>query len=195
MKSENAMAPERLLIGITGASGAPLALELLRQLRKQPAVETHVIVSACGYLTLSHELGMEQADIRALCTRLYDNQDYGAAPASGSFRTMGMVIIPCSMKTLAGVVTGYCDTLLLRAADVTMKERRKLVLVPRECPLSTLHLRNLTAASELGAVIVPPVPAYYNHPETIGDVNRHIAEKVLSQFGLGRVPEWTGMEP
>ena len=105
-----------------------------------------------------------------------------------------MVIIPCSMKTLAGVVTGYCDTLLLRAADVTMKERRKLVLVPRECPFSTLHLRNLATASELGAVIVPPVPAYYNHPQTVAEVNRHVAKKVLSQFGLGAVTEWTGMD-
>lgn len=103
-----------------------------------------------------------------------------------------MVIIPCSMKTLAGVVSGYCDTLLLRAADVTMKERRPLVLVPRECPFSTLHLRNLTAASELGAHIIPPVPAYYNHPKTIEDVNRQVVEKVLSRFRLGQVPEWTG---
>ena len=188
------MSKQRLLIGITGASGAPLALELLEQLREMPQVETHVILSRCGELTLQHEAGLTRGDLERFCTRLYDNEDYGAGPASGSFQTLGMVIIPCSMKTLAGVVTGYCDTLLLRAADVTMKERRKLVLVPRECPFSTLHLRNLATASELGAVIVPPVPAYYNHPQTVAEVNRHVAGKVLSQFGLGAVTEWNGMD-
>lgn len=188
------MSKQRLLIGITGASGAPLALELLEQLREEPQVETHVILSRCGELTLQHEVGLTRGDLERHCTRLYDNEDYGAGPASGSFQTLGMVIIPCSMKTLAGVVTGYCDTLLLRAADVTMKERRKLVLVPRECPFSTLHLRNLATASELGAVILPPVPAYYNHPQTVAEVNRHVAGKVLSQFGLGSVAEWNGMD-
>ena len=187
------MTTTRLLIGITGASGAPLALELLHQLRSIPQVESHVILSNCGELTLAHETGLTRNDLAGLCTCLYDNQDYGAGPASGSFQTLGMVIIPCSMKTLAGVVSGYCDTLLLRAADVTMKERRPLVLVPRECPLSTLHLRNLTTASELGADIIPPVPAYYNHPKTIEDVNRQVAKKVLSRFHLDHVPEWTGM--
>ena len=189
------MEKKRLLIGVTGASGAPLAVELLRQLREKPEVETHVMLSHCGELTLRHEAGMTRRALAGLCTRLYDNDDYGAGPASGSFATMGMVIIPCSMKTLAGVVSGYCDTLLLRAADVTLKERRRLVLVPRECPLGTIHLRNLTAASELGAVVIPPVPAYYNHPQTVEDVNRHVAGKVLSQFGLGAVTEWNGMEP
>lgn len=187
------MNPKRLIIGITGASGAPLALELLHQLMEIPQVETHVILSHCGELTLTHETGLTRDDLRGLCTRLYDNEDYGAGPASGSFEALGMVIIPCSMKTLAGVVSGYCDTLLLRAADVTMKECRPLVLVPRECPFSTLHLRNLTAASELGAHIIPPVPAYYNRPKTIEDVNRQVVEKVLSRFRLGQVPEWTGM--
>lgn len=188
------METQRLLIGITGASGAPLAVELLRQLRQQPQVETHVMLSPCGELTLDHEAHMTRAALSGLCTRLYDNSDYGAGPASGSFQTLGMVIIPCSMKTLAGVVSGYCDTLLLRAADVTMKERRKLVLVPRECPFGTIHLRNLTTASELGAVVIPPVPAYYNHPKTIEDVNRQVAGKVLAQFGLGAVQEWKGMD-
>ena len=182
----------RLIIGVTGASGASLALELLERLRGED-LETHVILSDSGALTLRHECGLEPEDLAARCTRLYRNDDYGAAPASGSFRTLGMVIIPCSMKTLAGVVTGYCDTLLLRAADVTMKERRELVLVPRECPFSTLHLKNLAAVSELGATVIPPVPAYYNHPLTIEDVNRQVAEKVLDRFGLGAVPEWRGM--
>jgi len=185
------MTAKRILIGITGASGAPLAVELLRQMADMP-VETHVILSESGEITLSHECGLDRETLAGSCTHLYDNRDYGAGPASGSFQTLGMVIIPCSMKTLAGVVSGYCDNLLLRAADVTLKERRKLVLVPRECPLSTLHLRNLAAASELGAEILPPVPAYYNHPRTIEDVNWQIAQKVLSRFGLGEVPEWRG---
>ena len=188
------MEPKRLVIGITGASGAPLAVELLRQLESASGVETHVILSRCGELTLTHETGLTRSALEDRCTCLYDSEDYGAGPASGSFRTLGMVIIPCSMKTLAGVVSGYCDTLLLRAADVTMKERRPLVLVPRESPLSRLHLRNLAAAGELGAVVIPPVPAYYNHPATIEDVNCQVARKVLSVFGLGQVPEWTGMD-
>jgi polyprenyl P-hydroxybenzoate/phenylacrylic acid decarboxylase-like protein len=187
------MANKRLLIGITGASGAPLAVELLRQLEDIPAVETHVMLSQCGELTLAQEAGLDRAWVEQHCTRLYDTTDYGAGPASGSFDTLGMVIVPCSMKTLAGVVSGYCDTLLLRAADVTLKERRRLVLVPRECPFGTIHLRNLTAASELGAVVLPPVPAYYNHPQTIDDVNRQVALKILSQFHLGQVREWTGL--
>ena len=183
---------QRILIGISGASGAPLAVTLLQELQDLP-VETHVILSDCGELTLLHECGMSRQDLSALCTRLYDSTDYGAGPASGSFQTAGMIIIPCSMKTLAGVVSGYCDTLLLRAADVTLKERRRLILVPRECPLSTVHLRNLYEASRLGAEIVPPVPAYYNHPVTIEDVNLQIARKVLSRFSLGEVPEWNGI--
>lgn len=187
------MLSKRLIIGITGASGAPLALELLDQLRSLPEIEPHVILSDCGLITLRHEAGLDIEALRLRCHTLYDNRDYGAGPASGSFATLGMVIIPCSMKTLAGVVSGYCDTLLLRAADVTLKERRPLVLVPRECPLSTLHLRNLATASELGAHILPPVPAYYNHPSTIEDVNRQIAKKALSVFHLSSVPEWSGL--
>ncbi len=186
---------KRLLVGVTGASGAPLALELLRQLQNCPEIETHVMLSQCGALTLQHETGTDREALRTLCTRLYENDDYGASPASGSFETLGMVIIPCSMKTLAGVVSGYCDTLLLRAADVTLKERRRLVLVPRECPFGTIHLRNLCTASELGAVVIPPVPAYYNHPKTIEDVNRQVIKKVLCQFRLGSVPEWMGINP
>ena len=180
----------RLLIGITGASGAPLACTLLELLQKLPSVETHVILSACGEITLAQECGLVPEDL--ICTRLYRDTEYGAGPASGSFGAQGMVVLPCSMKTLAGITSGYCDTLLLRAADVTLKERRPLVLVPRECPFSTLHLRNLYEAARLGAEILPPVPAYYNHPKTIEDVNRQVCQKVLSRFGLGEVPEWNG---
>ena len=187
---------KRIIMGITGASGAPLAVELLRKIRTIPDAESHVICSRSGALTLRQECGMELEELRRLSHVWYDNGDIGAAVASGSFRTLGMAVVPCSMKTLAGIVTGSSDSLLLRAADVVLKERRRLVLVPRECPLSTLHLRNLTAASELGAVIVPPVPAYYQHPKCIDDINGRISAKVLALFGLdtGAIPEWGGLD-
>lgn len=189
------MTPRRLVVGITGASGAPIAIELLRQLQALPQIESHVVCSRGGQLTLLQECGMMPHDLQALCSILYKEEDIGAAVASGSFRTLGMAVVPCSMKSLAGIATGYADSLLLRAADVTLKERRRLVLVPRECPLSTLHLRNLTTVSELGAIVVPPVPAYYAHPESIQDINRRIAAKVLSLFGLNGadIPEWEGL--
>ncbi len=187
------MENQRLIIGITGASGAPLALALLDRLMDFPDVERHVILSECGEMTLNHETGLGREALAAKCTRLYRENEFGAPPASGSFRTLGMVIIPCSMKSVAGVVSGYCENLLLRAADVTMKERRTLVLVPRECPMSTLHLRNLTAASELGAVVIPPVAAYYNKPETLEEVHDQIAFRILSRFGLGEGKEWRGL--
>ena len=191
------MERKRVLVGVSGASGAPLAVELLRTLRELDGVETHLICSHWGRETLSCEAGISPEELAGLADQCHDNRALGAGPASGSFRALGMVVIPCSMKTLAGIVTGYSDTLLLRAADVTLKERRRLIMVPRECPLSTLHLRNLTAASELGAVVVPPVPAYYNHPRTIEDVNRHIVAKVLELLGLEgpRTPEWKGLTP
>lgn len=188
------MEQRRILVGVSGASGAPLAVELLQALKRVPGVETHLICSRWGRETLSYEAGIGPEELAQLADRSYDNEALGAGPASGSFRTDGMVIIPCSMKTLAGIVTGYSATLLLRAADVTLKERRRLILVPRECPLSTLHLRNLAAASELGAVVVPPMPAYYNHPKSIEDVNRHIVGKLLELLELDgpRNPEWEG---
>lgn len=188
------MERKRILVGISGASGAPLAVELLRALKQVSDVKTHLICSRWGWGTLSYETGMEPEDLAPLVDQFYDNEALGAGPASGSFHTVGMVIIPCSMKTLAGIVTGYSDTLLLRAADVMLKERRRLILVPRECPFSTLHLRNLAAASELGAIVVPPVPAYYNHPKTIEDVDRHIVRKLLELLDLRapRNPEWEG---
>ncbi len=185
----------RLVVGITGASGAPLAVELLKQMKELSNVESHVVCSRGGELTLHHECDMTLDNIKELADHWYDNDAIGEKIASGSFHTLGMVVIPCSMKSLAGIVSGYADTLLLRAADVTMKERRKLILVPRECPLSTLHLRNMTLASELGAMILPPVPAYYRHPQTIDEVNSYIASKILSYFHLTEdtISEWEGM--
>lgn len=189
------MKTRRVVVGVTGASGAPVAVELLRQLRSIGNLEVHLICSRWGLATLEHEAGLTRRELEGLCTCLYDEEDRGAAPASGSFDTVGMAVVPCSMKTLAGIVSGYSDSLLLRAADVTMKERRPLILVPRECPLSTLHLRNLTAASELGAAVVPPVPAWYEHPQSVDEINRQIAARVVRMLPLDQpLPwEWRGL--
>lgn len=135
-------------------------------------------------LTLAEETNLSVSELCAQADVTYEDDDIGASIASGSFRTMGMVVVPCSMKTLAGIVCGYSENLLLRAADVTLKERRKLVLVPRETPLSTVHLRNLCDASQLGAVVIPPVMSFYNHPESVDDCVRHIVGKIMDQFEL-----------
>ena len=187
---------ERLIVGISGASGAPLALELLRQLHsRHPEIEVHLIISGSGALTLRQECGLAPDDLRSLVHTLYQNDNISAAPASGSFRTMGMLVVPCSMKTVAGIVSGYSDNLLLRAADVTLKERRKLVLAARESPLGTLHLRNLYEASRLGAIIAPPVPAWYRHPQTMDDCAQQLAGRLLSQFDLDEGSyQWEGMD-
>lgn len=188
------MAENRLIVGISGASGAPIAVALLKALRRLP-VATHVMVTHGGELTLQQECGLGLEEVRALADVVYDNGDIGAAAASGSFPTMGMVVVPCSMKTVAGIHSGYSDNLLLRAADVTLKERRKLVLVARETPLSTIHLRNLYELSQMGAVILPPMLSYYQKPETLEETAGHIVGKILDQFGL-EVPDfrrWEGM--
>lgn len=175
---------QRLIIGMSGASGVPIAVELLRQLRDVPDIESHLVYTESFERTVSLETELTMEDIRSLADRVYDNCDIGAGPASGTFLTLGMIVVPCSMKTLAGIVSGYSDNLLLRAADVTLKERRKLVLVARECPLGTIHLRNLYEASRLGAVILPPVLSYYNRPESVEDCTRHIVGKILDQFAV-----------
>lgn len=179
---------------MSGASGAPLTVEILKQVKeKHPKIETHLIVTRGAELTLKQETGLEIDDLKKMVSVYHANEDIGASLASGSFHTMGMLIVPCSMKTVAGIVSGYSDNLLLRAADVLMKERRKLVLVAREAPLSTIHLRNLCEASQLGAVIFPPVPAYYRHPATIHEMNQQMAGRVLEQFDLRKSGyEWDG---
>jgi polyprenyl P-hydroxybenzoate/phenylacrylic acid decarboxylase-like protein len=187
---------KRLVIGMSGASGAPLTIELLRQLHDHhPEVETHLIVTKGGEMTLSQETDMTMEELKSLATVWHSNKNIGAAPASGSFKTMGMIVVPCSMKTVAGIVSGYSDNLLLRAADVVMKERRKLVLVAREAPLSTIHLRNLCEASQMGAVILPPMLTYYNHPQSLEDCTRHTVNRILSQFDLDENSyQWEGMD-
>lgn len=176
---------ERLIVGISGASGAPLAVELLRQLHDgHSEIETHLVVSRGGALTLRQECGMEMDELKALASVFHENDAIGASIASGSFRTMGMIVAPCSMKTVAGIASGYSDNLLLHTADVCLKERRKLVLCARESPLSTIHLRNLYDLSRMGAVILPPMLTYYQQPEQVEDMTRHIVGKLLDQFGL-----------
>lgn len=175
---------KRLVVGISGASGIPIAVEVLRQLKNLPDIETHLVYSKSAEMTIPLETKETLTDIREMADVVYDNNNIGAGPASGTFRTIGMIVVPCSMKTLAGIVSGYSDNLLLRAADVTLKERRRLVLVTRECPMGTVHLRNMYEASQLGAVILPPVLSYYNHPVSLEDCTRHIAGKILDQFGL-----------
>lgn len=186
---------KRLVVGVSGASGAPLAVELLRALQANPDVETHLILTRGGEMTLRQEMGITAAELSLLADFTHENLNIGAAPASGSWKSLGMVVCPCSMKTVAGIVSGYSDNLLLRAADCMLKERRKLVLVARESPLSTLHLENLYKASRYGAVILPPMQTYYNHPATVQEMTRHTVQRILSQFDLdNELCEWEGMD-
>jgi len=183
---------KRLVVGISGASGSVLAIELLKCLRELPQWESHVVISRGAVLTLAHETGKTESFIAEFADRVYDINDLGANIASGTFKTDGMVIVPCSMKTLAGVVTGFSDNLLLRAADVMLKERRKLVAVARETPLSTIHLRNMLALANAGAVVMPPVPAYYAHPRSLEEATLQIVGKILNEFGveIGGFKRW-----
>lgn len=178
------MAKKRMIVGISGASGAPLAVELLRALRGNEEWESHLVVTRGGELTIEAETELSMAQVGALADVVYDNAGIGAAIASGTFRTAGMVVIPCSMKTVGGIASGYSDNLLLRAADVVLKERRPLVLVARESPLSAIHLRNLHELALAGALILPPAVAYYNKPQSVEDVTRQIVGKVLDQFDI-----------
>jgi len=188
------LSPPRLVVGITGASGAVYGVRLLRALRERE-VETHLVVSRWARVTIEHETDTTFSDVKALADVVYGENDQAAAVSSGSFRTLGMVIAPCSVKTLAGIATGYADNLITRAADVTLKERRPLVLVVRETPLNTVHLRNMTTLSELGATIFPPVPAFYHRPETLDDVIDYTVLRILDQLDLGDDSpwRWTGL--
>ncbi len=177
-------AKKRLAVGISGASGAILAIELLTCLRELPDWESHVVISRGGVRTLEHETTITESMLSEFADRVYELDDVGANLASGTFVTQGMVIVPCSMKTVAGVACGYSDNLLLRAADVTLKERRKLVMVARETPLHRIHLRNLLTLAEAGVVVMPPMLTYYTHPRSLTDVTRHMVGKILNEFGI-----------
>lgn len=175
---------KRLVVGMSGASGAVLGIEILKILKDIPEWETHLVISKGAEMTISDETEYTLEEVQNLADKVYDIRNIGASIASGTFKTEGMVIVPCSMKTVAGVATGYSDNLLLRAADVTLKERRSLVVVARESPLSTIHLRNMLTLAEAGAIIIPPMVTYYNKPLSLEDMNRHIAGKILDKFGI-----------
>jgi flavin prenyltransferase len=184
----------RLVVGITGASGSIYGIRLLEVLRATTPVELHLVISAAGKRTLVEETDYSVADVEALAHHRYDVKDIGAALASGSFRTGGMVIAPCSIKTAGAIAACYAEGLIARAADVTLKEGRPLVLVVRETPLHVGHLRMLTALAEMGAVIVPPVPAFYNRPKELDDIINHTVARVLDRLQLPQtlVGEWQG---
>lgn len=187
-------ATRRLVVGVSGATGAIYAQRLLQALRQAGGVETHLVVSPPGLLTIKHELGLSRQDFQALADEVHSFRDVGAVLASGSFATAGMVVAPCSVRTLAAVAHGMSDNLITRAADVTLKERRRLVLMLRETPFNLAHLRNMTAVTEMGGVIFPPLPAFYLHPQNILDMVDHTVARVLEMFDISvPAPRWEGM--
>lgn len=185
----------RIVVGISGASGVVLGVRLLELLRELE-VETHLVLTRAAVLTIGHELGRPIDEVKALASVAHPLLDVGASIASGSFRTEGMIVAPCSMRTLAAIATGVTDTLLTRAADVVLKERRRLVLLTRETPLHLGHLRNMVAVTEMGAVVMPPVPAFYAAPTSLEGIVDQILGRALDLFGLdcSRVFRWQGGE-
>ena len=188
---------KRLIVAITGASGARYGVRLLELLRATEGIETHLMISDAAALNLHHELDVKRKDIEAFAHHVHSVRDIGACVASGSFRADGMVIAPCSMKTLAAVAHGMCDNLITRAADVTLKERRRLVLLVRETPFNLAHLRNMTAVTEMGGIIFPPLPALYQRPQSIEEMIDHTVGRVMDMLGLEQslAPEWNGLKP
>lgn len=186
---------QRLIVGISGASGVIMGYRLLQALRDVPGIETHLVITEGAVRNFACETELGLAEVRALADVVYDNQDLAAAIASGSFETAGMIVMPCSMASVAGIANGFATNLLLRAADVCLKEDRRLVLVPRETPLSRLHLRNLSTAAELGCTIIPPMLTFYNGADTVEKQIDHIIGKVLKRFGITyrNFRPWTGM--
>jgi 4-hydroxy-3-polyprenylbenzoate decarboxylase len=184
----------KVIVGITGATGAVYAVRLLKRL-KAAGSETHLVVSPAGVLNVHHELGLDRSALQALADHAYNPADIGAAIASGSFATDAMVVAPCSMRTLAAVAHGLSDNLLTRAADVVLKERRRLVLMVRETPFNLAHLRNMTLVTEMGGVIFPPLPAFYHRPKSIDEMVDDTVERVLSLLGVaGAAPKpWAGL--
>lgn len=185
---------KRVVVGLSGASGSIYGIRLLQALRTDPGVETHLVISASGKRTLAEETDYSVKDVETLAHVVYDDRDIGASLASGSFRTAGMIVAPCSIKTLAALAQGHADTLIARAGDVTLKEGRPLLALVRETPLHLGHLRQMTAFAEIGGIVFPPVPAFYQKPKTIDDLVDHTVARVLDRMGLGGAPreEWTG---
>lgn len=188
------MSAQRLVVGITGATGVIYGVQLLRRAREL-GVETHLVVTPSGVLNAHHELGLDRSALEALADHAHAPGDVGACVASGSFSTAAMVVAPCSMKTLAAIAHGFSDNLLTRAADVTLKERRRLLLMVRETPLNLAHLRNMTAVTEMGGIIFPPMPAFYLKPSSIEDMVAEGVERVMGLLGLqGATPQqWQGL--
>jgi len=185
----------RLIIAITGATGAIYGVRLLQILRDVPTVETHLLVSEAGVLNLHQEMEMKRKDIELLADVVHNVRDVGASIASGSFQSDGMIIAPCSMRTLASVAHGMADNLITRAADVVLKERRRLVLMVRETPFNLAHLRNMTAVTEMGGIIFPPLPGFYQRPQSIQEMVDHTVGRVLDLFDVPHdlTPRWQGM--
>lgn len=185
---------KRIIVAVTGATGALYAVRVLTLLRKQADVESHLIISPAGILNLQHELDMQRSELFELADVVHNFKDVGASVASGSFKTHGMIIVPCSMRTLAAVAHGFADNLITRAADVVLKERRRLVMVVRETPFNLAHLRNMTAVTEMGAVVFPPLPAFYFRPQNITELVDHSAIRILEHADIHLDgPSWQGL--
>jgi 4-hydroxy-3-polyprenylbenzoate decarboxylase len=189
-------AQKRLIIAITGATGAVYGVRLLEVLRDVPGMQTHLMLSEAGALNLHHELDMSRKQVGALADVVHNVRDIGASIASGSFQSEGMIIAPCSMKTLAAVAHGLSDNLITRAADVVLKERRRLVLMVRETPFNLAHLRNMTAVTEMGGIIFPPLPGFYQRPQSIAEMVDHTVGRVLDLFAITHAltPRWNGLK-
>jgi len=187
-------APQRIIVGISGASGAVYGVRLLQAVRECPGVESHLVVSDAGWRTLRHELGLERPAVEALAHQAHDARDVGASIASGSFQCAGMVVAPCSMRTLASVAHGLSDNLLTRAADVVLKERHRLILMARETPLHLGHLRNMVSVTEMGAIVCPPMPAFYLRPHSVADIVDASVARVLDLLGVPHAlaTRWNG---
>ncbi|HWO66782.1 MAG TPA: non-oxidative hydroxyarylic acid decarboxylases subunit B [Umezawaea sp.] len=185
--------PRRVVVGMTGATGAAIGIRVLETL-SAVGVETHLVLSKWARATIEMETDYTVRQVQSLADHVYGSHDQAASISSGSFRTDGMVVAPCSMKTLAAIRVGYGEGLIARAADVTLKEHRKLVLVPRETPLSEIHLENMLALARMGVVMLPPMPAFYNHPKGVPDIVDHVTSRVLDQFGVDNdlTTRWDG---
>lgn len=187
---------KHLIVAITGASGAAYGVRLLQVLRDTPGIQTHLVLSDAGLLNLQQELDMDRAQVEALADVAHPVRDIGASIASGSFQADGMVVAPCSMRTLAAIAHGLSDNLIARAADVMLKERRRLILLTRETPLHLVHLRNMTSVTEMGGIIFPPLPAFYHRPQTIAELIDHTVSRVIDLLAVAHptpAPRWNGL--
>lgn len=191
----SASAPRRIIVAISGASGAVYGVRLLQVMQGMADVESHLVVSDAGWRNLQHEQSLDREAVQAMADQVHDARNVGAALASGSFQCAGMVIAPCSMRTLASVAHGLSDNLLTRAADVVLKERRRLVMLVRESPLNLAHLRNMVSVTEMGAIICPPVPAFYMHPQSVGDIVDYSVARALDLLDIPHslAPRWEGL--